>query len=84
MSRISAARCLHKKLFKDILQVDLGAPAPAFCEGQRHAVSAVDLGEQIGIGGIDYQAAAHARHGIGGEHGALAGTAAGDNKISRA
>ena len=73
-----------KQLFKNILQLQLTAPAKIQREGKRNGIAVVDMRKGVCIQGISHMAADHARETVQREHGSLAGTAAGDDKIRRA
>ena len=81
---IAVAMAEAEQLLPDHLQLQLRAPAEVLGEGQGHAVAVVDLGEHVAVGGIHNVAAEHAGEAVAGQHGALAGAAAGHHVIRRA
>ena len=81
---VAVAVAKAEELLEDHLQLQLRAPAEILGKGQGRAVAVVDLGKHVSIGGIDDVPAQHPGEGIAGQHGALAGAAAGDNVVGRA
>ena len=81
---VAVAVAEAEQLLEDHFQVQLGAPAEALGKGQGNAVAVVDLGKHIAVGGVDQVAAEHAGEAVAGQHGALAGAAAGDHIVGRA
>jgi hypothetical protein len=81
---IAQAALALEQLAIDVLQVQFGRPAEALGVGHGDGVAVVDLAEQEGVGGVDDQAAEHARHGVGGQHRARAGAASRDHEVGRA
>ena len=84
LGRIAVARTKAKELLKGVLEVELLAPAVLEGEGHGDGVTVVDLGEGVGIQRVGNMAAQHAREGVAGEHGALAGAAAGHDVVCSA
>ena len=81
---IAAAPGGTEQFFKNILQIQFTAPAKILRKRQGHTVAVIYLGEQIGIQRAFDMAAQHFGKGIAGQHGSLAGTAAGDHIVRRA
>ena len=81
---IAVAGTKAKELLKGVLEVELLAPAVLEGEGHGDGVTVVDLGEGVGIQRVGDMAAEHAGEGVAGEHGALAGAAAGHDIVGSA
>ena len=84
VGRIAVAVAEAEQLLEEHLQIELGAPAKALGKGQGDAVTIIDLGEHIAVGGIDQVATDHARETVARQHGALAGAAAGHDVVGSA
>ena len=73
-----------EQLFKHVLQVELAAPAKALGKGHGYGVAVVDVGEGVGVHRVLHVAADHPGEAVHGQHGPLAGAAAGDDIVRRA
>ena len=81
LGRIAVARTKAKELLEGVLKVELLAPAVLEGEGHGNGVAIVDLGKGVGVERVGNVAAQHAGEGVTGEHGALAGAAAGHDVV---
>ena len=70
-----------EQLLKDVLKVQLAAPAEALGKGQRHGVAVVDMGKGVGVHRVLDMAADHTGEAVQCQHGTLAGAAAGDDIV---
>ena len=73
-----------EQLLKAVLEVQLTAPAEALGERHGHGIAVVDVGEGVGVHGVLHMAADDAGEAVQGQHGALAGAAAGDDVVGSA
>ena len=73
-----------EQLLEAVLEVQLTAPAEALGKGQSHSVAVVDVGKGVSVNGVFDVAADDAGEAVQGQHGTLAGAAAGDDVVSRA
>ena len=78
---VAVARTKAKELLEGVLKVELLAPAVLKSEGHGDGVAIVDLGKGVGVERVGNVAAQHAGEGVTGEHGALAGAAAGHDVV---
>ena len=84
LTGIALSGRLAEQLFKNVLQIQIAAPAKAFGEGQGDGVAIVDLGEGVGVQRVGHMTADDAGEAVQRQHGALAGAAAGDDVVRRA
>ena len=84
LTGIALSGRLAEQLFKNVLQIQIAAPAKAFGEGQGDGVAIVDLGEGVSVQRVGHVTADDAGEAVQRQHGALAGAAAGDDVVRRA
>ena len=84
LGRIAVARAEAEELLEGVLEVELLAPAVLEGEGHGDGVTIVDLGKGVGIQRVGDMAAQNTGEGVAGEHGALAGAAAGHDIVGSA
>ena len=69
-----------EQLLEAVLEVQLAAPAKALSKGHGNGVAVVDVGKGVGVHGVLHMAADDAGEAVQGQHGTLAGAAAGDDE----
>ena len=71
-----------KQFLEAVLKVQLTAPAEALGKRHGNGVAVVHVGKGVGIHRVLHMAADHAGEAVQGQHGTLAGAAAGDDVIA--
>ena len=78
--RVALTVAEAEQLLEAVLEVQLAAPAEALGKGHGNGVAVVDMGKGVGIHRDLHMAADHAGEAVQGQHGTLAGAAAGDDE----